>query len=82
MSMSVPLKNPERINANLIGSPGNRFYGLSPYEYANTIEGRMASRSNNHIAFEKQTINRPPNENPIHYNRNEDLNFSYSQVMR
>jgi hypothetical protein len=48
----------------------------------NTIKGTMEKRSNHHLSFEKNKINRIVNENPIHYNRHLDIDYSFSQLMR
>lgn len=82
MSDSLPLHNPQRIYIGSIESPEDKQYGLCPFEYVNTIQGKMVRRANHHLSFEKNRVGRINNENPIYYDRNQDLDFSFSQIMR
>ena len=78
MALNVPIPNPERIYISTIETPANKFYGLCPNQYVNTIQGKVNHRLNHHIAFDKHKVNRSVNQNPIYYNRHQDLDFSFS----
>lgn len=82
LSLSMALPRPERIDIGTISNPEELKYGLSPFEYVNTIDGRIKGKSNHHLSFDKNKIQRINNEYPIHYNRHEDIDFSHVKMMR
>ena len=82
MALNSPLPNPERIHISTIETPATKFYGLCPYQYVNTIQGRMENRLNHHISFDKNKLDRSVNLNPIYYNRHKDLDMEFSQVLK
>ena len=56
---SLSMRNPERIEIGFkSGSTASKHLGLSPFEYSNTIEGRIEGRSGHHLSFEKARVNR------------------------
>lgn len=57
---------------------GESALGLCPYEYHNTIEGRMKQCSNHHLSFQKNRVNRSVNERAIYYNRDTNIDLTRS----
>jgi hypothetical protein len=74
--------NPETIEVGAISGASSKVQGLCPFEFSKTIQGRMERRLNHHIAFDKDRSHRIVNENPIFYNRHQDIDFSHSKLMQ
>jgi hypothetical protein len=70
--------NPEKI---AVREGGSEALGLCPFEHQNTIEGKMARRSNHHLSFEKSRVERSLNENPVFYDRRRDIDLTRSEVV-
>lgn len=74
--------NPETIEVGALSASPKKALGLCPFEYAETIQGKMEKRLNHHISFDKNKSSRIINQNPIFYNRHEDIDYSHSKLMQ
>lgn len=74
-------QNPETIEVGALLNSSSKTQGLSPFEFSNTIQGRMQKRRNLHISYDNNKSSRIINQYPIFYDRNHDLDFSHSKMM-
>jgi hypothetical protein len=74
--------NPETIEVGALSGSSNKHLGLCPFQFADTIQGKMEKRKSHHISLDKNKSSRIVNEHPIFYNRHEDIDYSHSKLMQ
>jgi hypothetical protein len=79
--MTFSQRNPETIDLGELQELQGKYLGLCPFEYQNTIQGRMERKSNLHLSLEKNRVGRLVNVNPVQYNHNKDIDISHRRLM-
>lgn len=56
--------------------------GLCPFEYKETLSGRVQNRSGHHLSLHKNRVSRIINENPVYYDRNRSIDMTKSEILQ